>query len=110
MKGERGGKNKSLWSDEALQEAIEALDAGNTYVKVPKYHNIPKSSLRDHYVGKRRNRKMEGEWVLSKEEDEAVCKYILDMIEIGLPLIPIQMHDKIAKIIQRSQLLSNKTY
>ena len=54
--------------------------------EVSQAFNISKSSLRDHYLGKRTSRKMGGKGVLTKEEDEALCKYVLDMAKVGLPL------------------------
>ena len=35
-----------------------ALDARYSYVEVSEAFSIPRSSLRDHYEGKKRNRKM----------------------------------------------------
>ena len=43
---------------------------------------------------------MGGKGVLTKEEDEALCKYVLDMAEVGLPFTPIQLQQKAAEITQ----------
>ena len=96
----KGPKKRVAWSDADLQDAIKALDTGYTFGKVSQAFNIPKSSLRDHYLGKRISRKIGGKGVLTKEEDEALCKYVLDMAEIGLPLTPIQLQQKATKITQ----------
>ena len=96
----KGSKTRSLWSDEALKDAMKALDVDYTYGEVSKAFGIPRTTLRDHYLGKRTSRKMGGKGVLSKEEDDALCKYILGMAEIGLPLTPIQVQHKVAEITQ----------
>ena len=77
-----------------------ALDGGYSYVEVSEAFSIPRSSLRDHCGGKRRSRKMGAKGILSIEEDEGLCKYILDMAEIGLPLTPIQVQQKAAEMTQ----------
>ena len=94
----KGPKKIASWSDADLQDAIKALDAGYTFGEVSQAFNIPKSSLRDLFLGKRTSRKIGGKGILTKEEDEALCKYILDMAEVGLPLTPIQLQQKAAEI------------
>ena len=96
----KGSKKRAAWSNADLQDAIKALDVGYTFGEVSQAFNIPKSSLRDHYLGKRTSRKMGGKGVLTKEEDEALCKYVLDMAEVGFPLTPIQLQQKAAEITQ----------
>ena len=96
----KGSKTRSLWSDEALQDAMKALDAEYTYGEVSIAFGIPRTTLRDHYLGKRISRKIGGKGMLSKEEDDALCKYILGMAEIGLPLTPNQVREKVAEITQ----------
>ena len=86
----KDGKNRSLCSNETLQEAIRAIDVKYTYVEVSPAFCISRTILKDHYLSKRTSRKMKAKKVLSKEEDDALCKYILDMAEIGLPFILIK--------------------
>ena len=61
-KGMRG-----QWSDESLKLAIDALDQGYKMADVSRKYEIPRSSLRDHYEGRTRNRKMVPKTILSKE-------------------------------------------
>ena len=91
---------KSSWSDEALQNAMKALDADYTYLDVSIAFGIPRSTLKDHYQGKRMGRKMGGRRVLTKEEDDALAKYNLDMAEVGLSLTSNQVKEKAAKMTQ----------
>ena len=79
---------------------MKALDADYTFLDVSQAFDIPKITLRDHYQSKRRSRKMGGKGVLTEEEDEALAKYILDMVKIRLPLIPNQMKEKVVKMTQ----------
>ena len=67
---------------------MKALDAGYTFVEVLRAFNIPRSSLRDHYLGKGRNRKIGAKRILGKKEDEVLSKYILEMAAVALPLTP----------------------
>ena len=79
---------------------MKALNAEYTYEEVLIAFGIPRTTLRDHYLGKRTSRKMGDKGMLSKEEDDALCKYILDMVEIRLPLSPNQVREKVAEITQ----------
>ena len=60
QKRTKNRKNKSLWSDEALQEAMKAIDAEYTYAEVSTSYGIPRTSLRDHYSSSRTSREIEG--------------------------------------------------
>ena len=73
---------------------MKVLDAKYTFVEVSRAYNISRSSLRDDYLGKKRSRKMGAKGTLTKEEDDAVYKYILDMAEVGLLFTPTQVQQK----------------
>ena len=52
-------KGSSQWSNEALELAIEGLDQGYKLSQVCAKYQIPRSSLRNHLVGRSRGRKMD---------------------------------------------------
>ena len=60
----RGGlenclKKSSLWSNEALRLAFDALESGYKMSEVCIHYRIPRSSLREDYVGKMKSRKID---------------------------------------------------
>ena len=84
---------------------MKVLDAGYTYLEVSQAFDIPRSSLRDHYLGKRRNRKRTNKGVLSNEEDEALWKYIHNMAEVAISLTPTQMQQKAVEMMYERPIL-----
>ena len=91
---------RSQWSTESLELAIEGLDQGYKIFEVCEKYNIPRSSLRDHFLGKSRGRKMGPKTVLSAQEEEKVCDYINLMVNWGHPMTPLQLKNKVAEITQ----------
>ena len=77
---------RSQWSNESLELAIEGLGQGYKIFEVCEKYNIPRSSLRDHFLGKSRGRKMGPKTVLSTKEEEKLCEYIDLMVNWGHPM------------------------
>ena len=90
---------KGQWSDESSKLAIDSFDQGYKMANVSRKYEIPRSSLRDHYKGKTRNRKMGPKTILSKEEDKLV-EYIELMVHWRHPMTPMQVENKVAEITQ----------
>ena len=90
---------RSQWSSESLELAIEGLDQGYKISEVCEKYNIPRSSLRDHFLGKSRGRKMGPKTVLSAEQEEKLCDYIDLMVNWGHPMTPLQLKNKVVEII-----------
>ena len=57
-------------------------------MKCEKY-NIPRSSLRDHVLGRSIGRKMGPETILTKDEEIELCDYIDEMLKWRHPMTPI---------------------
>ena len=93
-------KTRAHWSNEALKLAIEGVDQGYSMAEVCRKYRIPKSSLRDHIVGRTRGRKMRPKTILSQEEEEKLCEYIDLMVHWGHPMTPTQLKNKVAEITQ----------
>ena len=71
---------RGQWSHESFKIAMNALDQGYKMVDVCMKYEIPKSSLRYHYEGRTRNRKMVPKTILSKEEESKLVEYIELMV------------------------------
>ena len=80
---------------------MEAIDQGYSYSQVSAEYDIPKSSLRDHVIGKTRSRKMGPKGVLTDEEEFALCEFIQEMREIGHSLTSTQVKIKVEQMIQQ---------
>ena len=70
---------------------MKALHVDYTYLDVLVAYSIFGGTLKSHYQGKRKNRKMERRGILVEEEDETFAKYILKVVEIALALTPNQI-------------------
>ena len=86
---------RAQWTDEALKEAIQAIDDGYTMEEVSIHYSIPRTSLRDHISGKTTSRKMGPAPTLTKEEEEALIHYLEEMVDLGHPLNPSQLKTKV---------------
>ena len=62
-------KPRGQWSNKALIAAIDALDDGYKMQDVSNNFGIPRSTLREHYVGKRKSRKIGPKGVLTMAEE-----------------------------------------
>ena len=83
-----------------MELAFEKLDDGYLMPEVSVFFKIPRSSLRDHYLGITTSRKRGPQGVLTAEEEKALVVYLDEMIALGHPLNPSQLKLKVAKIIQ----------
>ena len=79
---------RAQWSSEALHLAMEGLDEGYKMNEVCKKYNMPRSSLRDHQIGRSRGRKMGPKTILTKDEEIKLCHYIDLMVEWRHPMTP----------------------
>ena len=91
---------RGQWSDESLKLAIDALDQGYKMADVSGKYEIPRSSLRDHYEGRTRNRKMDPKIILSKEEEDKLVEYMELMVHWRHPMTPMQVKSKVAEITE----------
>ena len=80
--------------------AIEALDEIYKLFEVSTKYKIPKTSIRDHLVGRSTGRKMDPRTVLSNDEKQKLCHYISLMVEWGHLMTPLQLKNKVAEITQ----------
>ena len=63
-------------------------------------YEIPRSSLRDHYEGKTRIRKMGPKTILTKDEEDKLVEYIELMVHWGHLITPMQVNSKVVEITQ----------
>ena len=91
---------RAQWTDEALKEAIQAIDDGYTMEGVSIHYSIPRTSLRDHISGKTISRKMGPAPTLTKGEEVALIHYLEEMVDLGHPLNPFQQKTKVGEMAQ----------
>ena len=60
--------------------AIDGLDQGFSMADVCKKYKISRSSLRDHYEGRTKKRKMGPKTTLTKEKEDKLVEYIELMV------------------------------
>ena len=64
---------------------MEELDAGHRMGQICKKYSIPRSSLRDHYVGKTKSRKIGLVGILTMEEENKLVFYMEEMVRVCCP-------------------------
>ena len=94
------GIKRAQWTDYDLKMAIDALDHDYTIGEVSKAFNIPRTSLRDHYEGKVKGRKMGPKATLTMEEEAKLVEYMEEMVKLAHPLSPNDLKLKVAEICQ----------
>ena len=57
-----------------------------TKCNVSNNFGIPRSTLREHYVGKRKSRKIGPKGVLTMAEETSLVQYLEEMVRVSLPL------------------------
>ena len=62
--------------------------------------NIPRSSLRDHVIGKCRGKKIGPKTILSMDKETQLFQYIELIVKWKHAMTPIQLKAKVAKITQ----------
>ena len=94
-------KPRGQWSNKALIAAIDALDDGHKMQDVSNNFGIPRSTLREHYVGKRKSRKIGPKGVLiTMAEETSLVQYLEEMVRVSCPLNITQLKLKVAEITQ----------
>ena len=91
---------RAKWSDEDLKLAIEALDSGYSMREVCEAFSIPRTSLRDHYNGRLRSRKMGPPSILTKVEQDKLVLYMVEMAKLAHPLSATDLKLKVVEICQ----------
>ena len=61
---------------------------------------IPRSTLREHYFGKRKSRKIGPKCVLTMVKERQLVQYLEEMVRISCPLNPTQLKLKVAEMTQ----------
>ena len=84
-------KKREQWSHAALRLAIDALDSGHAIGEVSKAYGILRTSLREHYIGKRETKKSEPKEVLTMAEEEDLVHYMEEMVRMSCPLNTTQL-------------------
>ena len=83
-----------------MKDAIKALDSRYTMKECCQAFNIPRSSLRDHYNGRIKGRKMGLKGILTKDEEEKLVTYMVEMLKLGHPLTSTDLKMKVVEITQ----------
>ena len=96
--GKKKKKKRENWSHKDMREAINLLDCGYKMHEVCEALNILRSPLRDHYNGRIKGRKMGPKSILTKEEEDKVVDYVIEMGRLAHPWTPNDLKLKIVEI------------
>ena len=98
------GIKRAQWTAYDLKMTIYALDHDYIIGEVSQAFNIPRTSLRDHYEGKVKGRKMGPKATLIMEEKEKLVEYMEEMVKLAHPLSPNDLKLKVAEICQSREI------
>ena len=93
-KWQKGGAN------EALRLAIRALDNGHKMKDVYKKYEIPRSTFREHYLGKRTSRKIGPSTTFISAKEKELVHYLEEMVRLACPLNTSQLKIKVVEMTQ----------
>jgi hypothetical protein len=78
---------KGKWTNEALEEAMDAIENGTISLrKASRHWNVPLTSLFEHLYGKTKSKKPRLVGMLIIEENQVVVAWVLLMLEVGLSI------------------------
>ena len=93
-----GKKMKSQWNNEALENAIKAINEGYNWEEVCRHYSILEASLKVYMSEKTKLKKIGLALTLTKEE--GLTYYSKDMVELGHSLNPSKLKAKMGETIQ----------
>lgn len=91
-------KKNSLWTNEELKQAMDAVGDGTSMRKASQEFSIPYSTLREWSYGARTSRKRGAPAVLNPAEERQLVDYLVNMCELGYGLTPITLKLKVYEI------------
>jgi transposase-like protein len=94
-------QQRGTWTEESMKEAIKEVKKGTSSIgKIGEKYGIPESSIRDWLTGKTSSKKKGPRTVLSKEEEESMVDWCLDMQRNGHAITFYMLRRKVADICQ----------
>lgn len=87
-------KKRALWSEAALQQALEAISNGMAVLTASRVYNIPRRTLRNHVATGSKKKKLGRGSILSVTQERELCQRIFRLAEVGMPLT--------SKVLRRS--------
>jgi hypothetical protein len=91
---------KGMWTNEALEITMDVKRGTCSLRRARMSWNILLSSFIDHLNSKTRSKKMGPRGVFTKEEDVAMIKWTLNVLECRLSINLQQLKMKVAKLTQ----------
>lgn len=94
-------QQRGTWTEESMKEAIKEVKKGTSSIgKIGEKYGIPESSIRDWLTGKTSSKKKGPRTVLSKEEEESMVDWCMDMQRNGHSITFYMLRRKVADICQ----------
>lgn len=77
---------RALWSENALQQAVNSVRNGMSVLRASQDYNIPRRTLRNHLLSGSTVKKLGRGSLLRKEQEEELCSRIFRLAEVGMPV------------------------
>lgn len=99
--GSRRGRHRGTWTEDHMKEAIKEVRKGAVSIaKVGEKFGIPETSIRDWMSGKTSSKKRGPRTVLTKEEEDAIVDWCLEMQRNGHSITFYMLRRKVADVCQ----------
>lgn len=79
-------KKRASWTENQLKQALEAIANGMSVLAASKLYEIPRRTLRNHISTGSNKRRLGRKSLLTKDQENELCKRIFRLAEVGMPL------------------------
>ncbi|KAJ8931629.1 hypothetical protein NQ314_015423 [Rhamnusium bicolor] len=79
---------RAKWDDEAMENAMRAVERGMSQRKASERFNVPRRTLRNHLKTGSNIRKLGRGSVLTKQQEKDLVTRIMRLAEVGYPVTP----------------------
>ena len=93
-------KEKRKWIHESLYLAIDASDSRYAMGEVSKTYGILRTSITEHYIGKRETKRIGLKGILTMAEEQDLVYYMEEMVRMSCPLNTTHLKLKVMELIQ----------
>lgn len=89
------------YSEEAMNNAIKAVENGMSPFQAHKTFNVPRTTLLDKLQGRSpKERKIGGETILTKQEETTLVNWMVHIAKCGFPATKLQLLDSVELLVK----------
>lgn len=98
---------RAQWSEDALRDALRAIQRGLSQREASGRYGIPRRTLRNHIKSEKISRKLGRGSILTAPQENDLVKRILRLADIGYPVTPKIMRHQVYKYVKNNEIKNN---